>query len=238
MRADCILPNHNRYWQIQSALYNFALGPDLRICWKMYKTTQFSTHAPLHNGGRGVSDIGVTIIWIGADHSKRAILKTEPGDSEPGWGSSPQWSGPPLSPPRPWTNTKDHYNSTSAMLGKKLSPGIWGDRFNGLLPAWEAPVVQVVLYRTWKWTISFESTSEGGGRERARIQQLLQDHSFQDIHHLVGEPFPSYFHLVGSPLPSSPLGQELHWGSRSRPHTSWVESSFIRELLFFWWFSM
>ena len=124
----------------------------------MYKTTQFSTHAPLHNGGRGVSDIGVTIIWIGADHSKRAILKTEPGDSEPGWGSSPQWSGPPLSPPRPWTNTKDHYNSTSAMLGKKLSPGIWGDRFNGLLPAWEAPVVQVVLYRTWKWTISFEST--------------------------------------------------------------------------------
>ena len=34
------------------------------------------------------------------------------------------------------------------------------------------------------------------------------------------EPVPSYFHLVGSPLPSSPLGQELHWGSRSRPHTS------------------
>ena len=126
------------------------------------------------------------------------------------------------------------------MLGKKLSPGIWGDRFNGLLPAWKAPVVQVVLYRTWKWTISFESTSEGGGRARARIQQLLQDHSFQDIHlfHLLGEPFPSYFHLVGSLLPSSPLGQELHWGSRSRPHTSWVESSFTRKLLFFWWFWM
>ena len=86
----------------------------------MYKTTQFSTHAPLHNGGRGVSDIGVTIIWIGADHSKRAILKTEPGDSEPGWGSSPQWSGPPLSPPRPWTNTKDHYNSTSATYRQKI----------------------------------------------------------------------------------------------------------------------
>ena len=55
-----------------------------------------------------------------ADHSKRPILKTEPGDSEPGWGSSPQWSGPPLSPPRPWTNTKDHYNSNISHIRQKI----------------------------------------------------------------------------------------------------------------------
>ena len=203
----------------------------------MYKTTQFSTPAPLHNGGRG--GIEVTTIEIGADHSKRPILKTEPGDSEPGWGSSPQWSGPPLSPPRLWTKTQKIITTqTSAILGKKIVtlnlrwPVQWAP------PCLRGPSRPDCPLSDLKVNNLFWVNMEGGGRARARIQQLLQDHSFQDIHlfHLLGEPFPSYFHLVGSLLPSSPLGQELHWGSRSRPHTSWVESSFTCELLFLWWF--